>query len=62
MKEDLTPLALVQMIGWSTVGTDCNEGYSLPLEISKKIAIACIKELCPASKEVTEFINEIEKL
>lgn len=35
-------LKLCQNIAWSTCMTDCNEGMTLPLEISKKIAIICV--------------------
>jgi hypothetical protein len=37
MKEK-DPFKLVQKIGVSTMFSDCNEGMSLPIEISKKIS------------------------
>jgi hypothetical protein len=48
-ERNLTALELVQRIGTSTMFTDC-------------IAVICVWNLCPVSKEVDEFINEIKKL
>ena len=43
--------------------TDCNEGMSLPLEISKKIALICIDEMAPEPFMYGDKIKtEIEKL
>jgi len=52
---------LCQEIGASTMFTDCNDGMSLPLEVSKKIAIISIKQFCP-EEYWDELINEIQKL
>jgi hypothetical protein len=42
-----TALRLCQKIGMTTMFSDFNEGMSLPLSVSKKIAIAVIDEICP---------------
>lgn len=60
MKE--SALRLVQKIGMTTMFSDFNEGMTLPLEVSKKIAIAVINELCPNTDYWIAFKNEINLL
>ena len=55
-------LNLCQKIGMSTMFTDCNDGMSLPLEISKKIAITVINEICPETEYWNDVKKEIESL
>lgn len=55
-------LRLCQKIGETTMFSNFNEGMSLPLEVSKKIAIAAIKDICPATDYWNEVISEIENL
>jgi hypothetical protein len=38
-------LELCQKFGYTTIFTDCNEGYTLPLEISKKCALISVNEI-----------------
>lgn len=55
-------LRLCQKIGMTTMFSDFNEGMSLPLAVSKKIAIAAIDEICPATEHWKEVIQEVESL
>jgi hypothetical protein len=55
-------LRLCQKIGAATMFTDFNDGMSLPLEISKKIAIAAINYLRPDMEYWQDVINEIKNL
>ena len=38
-------LKLCQEIGGTTMFSECNGGYTLPLEISQKIAHICVNEI-----------------
>ena len=58
----LTALRLCQKIGITTMFSDFNEGMTLPLSVSKKIAIAVINEICPATDYCHEVKNEINNL
>ena len=49
-------LRLCQKIGMTTMFSEFNEGMTLPIEVSKKIAIAVIDEICP----VTDYWNEVK--
>lgn len=61
MEEDV--FRLVQKIGITTMFSDCNNGMTLPLEVSKKIAIVVINEVCPVNDDYwIKFKNETEKL
>jgi hypothetical protein len=55
-------LRLCQVIGATTMFKEWNNGMSLPLKVSKDIAIAVIDELCSKTEywEMVKF--EIEKL
>lgn len=55
-------LHLVQVVGMTTMFSDFNKGMTLPLEVSKKIALACIDEICPKTDYWNEFRDEIKKL
>lgn len=55
-------LRLCQKIGMTTMFSDFNNGMSLPLEVSKKIAIAAINEICPATDYWKEVVQEVESL
>ena len=47
-------LELCQKFGRTTLFTDCNEGYTLPLEIAKKCALIAVDEVrC----EIRDFDN-----
>ena len=64
MKASDQALILCQKIGCSTMFGNFNSGMSLPLEVSKKIAIICLEEICPSSsyKDFEDIINEIKLL
>ena len=55
-------LSHCQKIGMVTMFSETNEGMSLPLEISKKIAIIAINQICPESNYWVEVKWEINKL
>lgn len=55
-------LELCQVIGMTTMFSEFNSGMTLPLEVSKKIALAVITELCPATEYWKEFKTEINNL
>lgn len=38
-------LKLCQNIGMTSFGSDFNEGSTLPLDITKKIAVICVEEI-----------------
>jgi hypothetical protein len=55
-------LTLCQKIGCSTMFSSFNEGMTLPLEISKKIAIICIHEIAEENHDWNKVLIEINKL
>ena len=55
-------LRLCQVIGMATMFKEWNDGMSLPLNVSKDIAIAVINELCPVTEYWEMVKTEIEKL
>ena len=55
-------LRLCQVIGMTTMFKEWNSGMSLPLNVSKDIAIAVICEICPATEYWENFKTEIKKL
>ncbi|HBE42007.1 MAG TPA: hypothetical protein DDW27_12535 [Bacteroidales bacterium] len=57
-----TALRLCQKIGMTTMFSDFNEGMTLPLSVSKKIAISVIDEICPATNYWNDVKDEINKL
>jgi hypothetical protein len=57
-----TALHLCQIIGATTMFSDFNEGMSLPLSVSKKIAIVVIPVICLDTTGWSEVIDEINNL
>jgi hypothetical protein len=55
-------LELCQKIGMTTMFSEFNEGMSLPLEVSKSIALAVIEEICPLTDYWNGVKNEIKQL
>jgi hypothetical protein len=60
-------LELCQSFGRTTLFSECNEGYTLPLEIAKECALICIYEILnncdfKQRKFWQEVKQEIEKL
>lgn len=55
-------LTLCQKIGWSTMFSSFNRGMTLPMEISKKIAIICIHEIAEENHDWNEVLTELNKL
>jgi hypothetical protein len=63
MNEPGFALHLCQKIGASTMFTDFNEGMSLPLEVSKRVAKIAIAEILrDCERDWQEVIEEIDKL
>ena len=50
-------LEICQEIGKTTMFTDCNEGYTLPLHISQKIAHVCVDKIMQAIPMYTGNLN-----
>ena len=56
-------LDLCQKIGMTTMFADCNEGMTLPLEVSKQIALICVFEIEPFEVDYwNDVVIEIKKL
>ena len=57
----ITALELLQKVGSATMFSDANEGYSLPLEISKKIILKVLYSIHDLTRdELIKLREEIE--
>ena len=60
MKQKQMALTLCQKISWSTVGGDFNEGKTLPLEISKNIALIMCDEMIQINECSKEYWRKVK--
>ena len=52
-------LSLCQSIGITTMFSECNEGMTLPIEISKKIALIAVNEVIQQWEYIDAYLADL---